>query len=95
MMSYYRPEWWPKDINGGPLGVAELCSLVHAIHTGSAHPSFSPDAEELWVRCLEWMRDNWKYPSSMWERALLALVVRTLTERKPPPSGPPDIICRR
>lgn len=86
----YRPEFWPVATHGGPVGVAEICSIIHEITNGTME--YFPGSLDNWIQCLEWLRDNWKHPSSMWDRALLTLVIRTLNERKPKPTTPPDLI---
>ncbi len=75
----YRPDFWPTDANGGPTGVAEVCSNLHETITGSCCTHF-PDNVPLFVRCLAWLRDNFHAPFSDWDRALLCLVVQTLNE---------------
>lgn len=94
----YRPEWWPEKPNGDypsvPYGLFELCDIVHADSTGqlAGHESIRPQIIASYVRALEHVRDNWKEPSSMYERAVRTLVVRTLNERKPKVDTPPDCI---
>ena len=90
----YRPEWWPHDYEGLPCSVLTLCEHVHSISTGQEYPYF-PGTLDLAVKSLEWVRDNWKPPTSMYDRAVLTLVVRTLAETKPEVDGPPDLIQRR
>ena len=89
----YRPDFWPRNEAEEWMSVLEMCDVVHQA-TRSNYGHFVEDID-LYVRCLEWLRDNWKHPTSMWDRALLTLVVRTLNERLPEPKGPPDIICRK
>ena len=94
-MSAYRPEWWPgANRNGLARGVLDLCDYLHNVARGS---ETEPDPEQvaLYLRALNWLRDNWRHPSSMWERGLLTLVIRTLDEHAPKSEGPPDIVCRR
>ena len=91
-MMPYRPEWWPPGEGGGGCSLFVLCDYVHSITTEQLYPYFPGDLD-LAVRSLEWARDNWKHPSSMYDRAVLTLVTRTLNERNPKPKGPPDFIC--
>lgn len=90
----YRPEWWPHDKDGKPYGVLALCEYVHGITTGQEYPYFPLMLKDA-IMSLVWVRDNWKPPISMYDRAVLTLIVRTLNERKPEPKGPPDLICTR
>lgn len=93
----YRPEWWPNHdgyTSTMPYTILELCDQLHMDHSGSSDP-LDPEWVELMVRCLTWVRDNWRRPSTAYDDAVLRLVIRTLNERTPKPQGAPDFICRR
>ena len=76
----YRPDFWPTLEDGSPARIGDMCQMVHEIRgTGSLYPYF-PHGFELCLRCLTWIRDNWRSPTSKWEAALLRLVIETLDE---------------
>jgi hypothetical protein len=83
----YRPPFWPGNdgklpVMGGPVGVLDLCAMLHESHTGSA-PDHAKEVVDNAIRCLEWLHDNWQMPSSLWDRAMLVRLIRTLAEREP------------
>lgn len=93
----YRPEWWPNHdgyTSTMPYTILELCDQLHMDHSGSSDP-LDPERARLMVRCLEWVRDHWRRPSTAYDDAVLILVIRTLNERTLRPQGDPDIICKR
>lgn len=88
----YRPSWWPTGDDGSsPLGVLEIALDLHMQTVGSCDCMTDAEVDEA-VRCLEWVRDHWKKPTSMFDRAVLLLIVRALNERKSTPTGAPDLI---
>lgn len=91
-MSEYRPDWWPPDTT---IGVLDMALALHMSHTGASDPL--PDSTEaLYLKCLNWLRDNWNTTGeSMFDRAVLTLINRTIAERRSSPDGPPDLICSR
>lgn len=91
----YRPSWWapepPNHARGG-IRLLTLIGILHEQTTGSTD-AIAPELIAEYEMDLAYAIKTWKNPSTMWERALLTLAVRTLAERKATPETPPDIVC--
>lgn len=93
----YAPEWWPHHDGHGLKFPYSICTVIEQLHeqtNNSAEPK-SPEVIGLLETCLAWKIKNWQNPSTMYERGLLTLAIRTLAERNATPETPPDIVCRR
>ena len=95
----YRPDFWPESGGTfiGTLGVLDMSLALHMDATG-ASDCLKPEDRERYIKCLQWLMDNWKPYQSMYDRAVHTLVHRTLAEQRAKdrgPLGPPDLICTR
>lgn len=93
----YRPGWWPAGARPACHGPYTLLQMIEALHeqTNGTAEAIAPEIISEYEMCIAYAIKHWKHPSSMWERALLTLAVRTLAERKADPETPPDIVCTR
>jgi len=93
----YRPSWWPPaphDPRRGGITILTLIEILHEQTTGSAD-AITPELISEYEMALAHAIKTWRNPSTMWERALQTLAVRTLNERKSDPETPPDIVCTK
>lgn len=91
----YRPSWWPPAPHyprRGGITILTLIEILHEQTTGSAD-AITPELISEYEMALAHAIKTWRNPSTMWERALQTLAVRTLNERKATPETPPDIVC--